>query len=411
MQLSPFAAIGSGPGQAVLQSLFGSPFQISCINAKPVTQSKCKSVRYAETSGEQVAVPADEGSLPETSQRGPHQWTDAQNSFSALASQEAGKDDEDGMGAPETTPAPPTWLYPRKRKQNLKLTTKNGCTARCGSKCSADALEFVNFKVSKFDSIETIVSTELSDLAKSKLEFDDFGEPLGRPCRSSCGCMGACDENGSLKWDASGKVTRRSSETATSRCNPLMMFNQVHKAQNLMPVSQKEELKTRLGKFEILTAIVDSGATVPVMNPNTGASYDVIPASANGTEYEIASGDTLEDLGEKKMVVLTVEGTLRGYSTRCADVTKSLQAVRALVKSNHAVCFGLGEGEDHLIINKITGEINRMRDDGINYLQDLIIVPPEQVDQVASKLAAMQLSYGNNNDGNGMEQSFGWQGR
>ena len=156
---------------------------------------------------------------------------------------------------------------------------------------------------------------------------------------------------------------------------------------------------------------MDSGATVPVMNPNTGASYDVIPASANGTEYEIASGDTLEDLGEKKMAVLTVEGTLRGYSTRCADVTKSLQAVRALVKSNHAVCFGLGEGEDHLIINKITGEINRMRDDGINYLQDLIIVPPDQVDQVASELAAMQLSYGNNNDGNGMEQSFGWQGR
>ena len=23
---------------------------------------------------------------------------------------------------------------------------------------------------------------------------DEFGEPLGRPCRSSCGCLGACDE-------------------------------------------------------------------------------------------------------------------------------------------------------------------------------------------------------------------------
>ena len=79
--------------------------------------------------------------------------------------------------------------------------------------------------------------------------------------------------------------------------------------------------------------------------------------------------------------------------------------------SNHAVCFGLGDGNDHLIINKFTCEINRMRDDGINYLQDLIIVPPDQVDQVASELAAMQLNYGNNNEGNGMEPSFGWQGR
>ena len=178
-----------------------------------------------------------------------------------------------------------------------------------------------------------------------------------------------------------------------------------------MPVAQKEELKTRLCKFEILSSIVDSGATVPVMNPNTGASYAIIPSSANGTEYEIASGDTLEDLGEKRMAVLTVEGTLRGYGTRCADVTKSLQAVRALVMSNHAVCFGLGDGNDHLIINKITGEINRMRDDGINYLQDLIIVPPDQVDQVASELAAMQLNCGNSNEDNGMEPSFGWQGR
>ena len=120
------------------------------------------------------------------------------------------------------------------------------------------------------------------------------------------------------------------------------MFNKVARTQVLMPVCQKEELKTKLGKFESLTAVVDSGATVPVMSPNTGASYGIIPSSANGTEYEIASGDTLEDLGEKRMAVLTAEGTLRGYSTRCADVTKSLQAVRALVATDHAVCFGLG---------------------------------------------------------------------
>ena len=50
-----------------------------------------------------------------------------------------------------------------------------------------------------------------------------------------------------------------------------------------------------------------------------------------------------------------MDGTLRGYATQRADVTKSLQAVRALVKSNHAVCFGLGDGNDQLIINKITG--------------------------------------------------------
>ena len=90
---------------------------------------------------------------------------------------------------------------------------------------------------------------------------------------------------------------------------------------------------------------------MPVMNPATGASFAILQSSANGTEYEIASGDLLEEFGEKKMAVLTAEGTLRGYGTRCA--VKS-QSSRALVKSQHAMCFGLGDGNDHLIINKVT---------------------------------------------------------
>ena len=79
-----------------------------------------------------------------------------------------------------------------------------------------------------------------------------------------------------------------------------------------MPVAQKSELQTRLGKFEVLSAIVNSGAIVPAMNPSTGSKYEVVAGSANGTEYEIASGDTPEDLCEKKIAVLTAEDILRG---------------------------------------------------------------------------------------------------
>ena len=99
--------------------------------------------------------------------------------------------------------------------------------------------------------------------------------------------------------------------TAASRMSA-RMFSKMIVTGSLMPVAQRSELETRLGKFEVLSAIVDSGATVPVMNPTTGARYDVLLGSANGTEYEIASGDTLEDLGEKRMAVLTAEGILRG---------------------------------------------------------------------------------------------------
>ena len=67
------------------------------------------------------------------------------------------------------------------------------------------------------------------------------------------------------------------------------------------------------------------------------------------------------------------------------------------------MCYGLGDGTEHLIINKVAGEVNRMRDDGINYLQDLLIIPPDKVDQVAAELHAMQQGYA----AGGADQSFG----
>ena len=51
----------------------------------------------------------------------------------------------------------------------------------------------------------------------------------------------------------------------------LNIFNKVMRSGSLMPIIQSPELQTRLGKFEILTAMIDSGATVAVMNPTTAA--------------------------------------------------------------------------------------------------------------------------------------------
>ena len=171
------------------------------------------------------------------------------------------------------------------------------------------------------------------------------------------------------------------------------MLNKISHTGNLMPVTEKKEIDTKAGKFEVMSCIVDSGATVPVFHPTTGAAYPLLEseASRDGTVYALANDDTLPNLGEKKMAVLTAEGTLRGYGSQAADVSKPLQAVRSLVRSRHAVCFGLGEGDDeHLIINKVTGEVNKMRDDGINYLQDLLIIPPDRVDAVAAELLLLQ---------------------
>ena len=141
------------------------------------------------------------------------------------------------------------------------------------------------------------------------------------------------------------------------------------------------------GKWEVLSAIVDSGATITAVSPKTGKAYKILEseASKRGVEYATAAkdGDTLPNLGKKLMAVLTKEGTVRGFNTQVANVADPLESVRQLLAGKHCVLFGLGPDEsEHLIINKVTGEVNVMRDDGVNYLHDMIIIPPDEVENV-----------------------------
>ncbi len=151
----------------------------------------------------------------------------------------------------------------------------------------------------------------------------------------------------------------------------------------LYPVNVKS------GKWEVISAIVDSGATITAIKPTAGKAYKVeeSEASRNGVEYEVANRDYVPNFAEKKMAVLTPEGTLRGCHSQVADISSNLQSVRQLFASKHCVLFGLGPTEDdHLIINKVSGEINRIREDGTNYLQDLLVVPPDEVGNVMDDL-------------------------
>ncbi len=140
----------------------------------------------------------------------------------------------------------------------------------------------------------------------------------------------------------------------------------------------------------MISAVVDSGAGVAALHPKQGKAYKIqeSEASRNGVTYEVANGDDLPDLGQKCMAVLTAEGTLRGYQPQVAEVSSALQSVRRMLSTKHCVLFGLGDNEEeHLVINKLTGEVNRLRDDGVNYIQDLLVVPPDEVANVAAAIA------------------------
>ena len=143
------------------------------------------------------------------------------------------------------------------------------------------------------------------------------------------------------------------------------------------------------GKWEHIRAIVDSGASVPALNPTMGKAYQMeeSPGSRAGVEYECANHEGGPNLGQKKMAVMTPEGTLRGHCTQCVDVSSPINSVRTMVASKSAVCFGPGpDGDRHMIINRITGEVNEIEDDGVNYIQNLWIVPPDEVAFVQNKI-------------------------
>ncbi len=145
--------------------------------------------------------------------------------------------------------------------------------------------------------------------------------------------------------------------------------------QALRPTSQKTS-----ADWEYVEAILDSGATVTVFPPSVGTAYELRQGEAAkaGVMYEVANGDEIPNLGERLLAVMTTEGTVRGVRAQVADVNKPLQAVRSLTKSGHLVVFGDGpDGTTHYVLNKFTGEMNSIKDDGVNYLMGMYIMPPD----------------------------------
>ena len=150
----------------------------------------------------------------------------------------------------------------------------------------------------------------------------------------------------------------------------LKVFSEKRQGGALMPVSSAE--------WEYVEAVLDSGATVTVIPAHVGQGYDIMPSAASkaGVMYEIANGEEIPNLGEKLMAVVTDDGAWRGLQAQVADVSKMLQSVRALVKAGHTVVFGDGEsGHSHYVYHKVSGECIGVRDDGVNYLMGMHIVP------------------------------------
>ena len=205
---------------------------------------------------------------------------------------------------------------------------------------------------------------------------------------------GAATEHASV-MEALLKFTRQSHGDVIDRPG-LKVLRELGQPEKLAPLSNRERPRAPNG-WEVISAVVDSGATITALHPKDAKDYKVeeSAASRSGVTYETAGSEDLPNLGEKRIAVLTTEGTLRGFHSQIAEVSSPLESVRQLLGSKHCVLFGLGEDEEeHLIINKLTGEVNRLRDDGINYLHDMLVVPPDEVANVQNAIDAGACPFG-----------------
>ena len=65
-----------------------------------------------------------------------------------------------------------------------------------------------------------------------------------------------------------------------------------------------------------------------------------------------------------------------------ADVSGALTSARALNATGHAVVI---DGDESFVINKTTGEVNLIEDDGVAFNFDLWICPPEDLETMPAE--------------------------
>ena len=128
--------------------------------------------------------------------------------------------------------------------------------------------------------------------------------------------------------------------------------------------------------WQYLALTVDSGAAetvIPHMLVQDHAIQET-DGSRNGLNYAPATGDSIPNLVEQKPPLLTQEGSLRTMTFQAAPVDLALGSVKRMCSSGHMVVFD-DDDDGSYVLNKVTGEVNWMREESGDYIMDLWVMP------------------------------------
>ncbi len=98
---------------------------------------------------------------------------------------------------------------------------------------------------------------------------------------------------------------------------------------------------TQSGDWEEIELAVDSGAAETVVGEDMLRSVQTTEGEAfkRGVEYEVASGTTIPNLGEKFFVAVAEEGQSRKMPAQVCAVNKALLSVSRMVQAGNRVVF------------------------------------------------------------------------
>ena len=128
------------------------------------------------------------------------------------------------------------------------------------------------------------------------------------------------------------------------------------------------------GSWQRISIAIDSGAVETVIPHKLVKQHRIrdTEASLSGLNYVSATGDPIPNLGEQRLPLCTQEGTLRSMTFQAAPVERALGSVKRMCASDHRVVF---DEEGSYVVNKITREVNWLREDNGNYMLDAWVMP------------------------------------
>ncbi len=132
------------------------------------------------------------------------------------------------------------------------------------------------------------------------------------------------------------------------------------------------------GEWKMVSVAVDPGAAGTVI-PHTLVTDHPTRETAKpraGLCYASAIGAPIPNLGEQRLPLATSEGSLRMMTFQAAPVAKPLGSVARICVAGRQVVF---DEEGSYTLNKVTGEVNWLREDNGNYLLDAWVPPAAEV--------------------------------